>query len=363
MPALSTRGLQRTRKLFHNEHVDVYPTTVHFNQIHFWPENNRTVFTLERLERERGKHLRNIDLDTVTQFIADQDIHKLQALADNIERNGVQVPLIICDDGRLLDGNRRYFACSLLRMQHQEQGKPEPQALSDIPAQIIRAGDLKGTLELKILAEANFVQDLKVPWPLDAQARAVEQYYRQILKQKGSDEDTALAEVSNVFGITRQRAKDLLDTLVLTQEFIRGTADEQMRRRAIVEDKFVYFWEFRNKATRGRGALDGRELLDVKEMFFGFMARGKDNPIRNVKWVEPLVQSRTDSPAWRLVRESRGAKLGAVVSLMSEKKEVRKAEDKIRLFIAWLKGVSDLPGPAKTRLKELAELAREKYRE
>jgi len=336
MSLISTPDKSAQRRLFHNERINVYPSVLPLDKIHYWPTNNRTIFTFERLVRLKEKNLDKIPLEEITRFVAEQDIHKLQVLSDSIGRNGVQVPLVIRDDGKLLDGNRRYFACHWLKMQRAERGKSSPESLSQIPVQVIRKADLTETLELKILAEANFIPDLKVAWPLDAQARAVEEYYQRFRREKKADEETALAEVVAVFGIARQRAVDLLDTLELTKQFIGAgsSADEKIRRHEIVEDKFVYLWEFRNKAMKGSGALDvATELGDVKDIFFQFMAMGPNNPIKNVKQIEPLVQAKRDPTAWSLLKESKGAKLPMVVSMMNEKKGVRKAEDKIRVFL------------------------------
>jgi len=66
-------------------------------------------------------------------------------------------------------------------MQCLERGDEIPKTLDTIPVYVIRKADLKQKLELKILAEANFIRDLKVPWNLDAQARAVNAYYEESL--------------------------------------------------------------------------------------------------------------------------------------------------------------------------------------
>ncbi len=366
MPAIATPDNKAQKKLFHNQWINVYPAILPLDKIHYWPDNNRTIFTFERLCRLKKKELDKIPLEEITRFVAEQDIHKLQVLADSIGRNGVQVPLIIRDDGKLLDGNRRYFACHWLKIQCEERGKPLPESLSQIPVQIIRKADLTDTLELKILAEANFIPDLKVAWPLDAQARAVEEYYQRFRKEKKADHETAIAEVVAVFGVQKHHAEALLDTLELTKKFIAegSNIDEKLRRREIVEEKFVHLWEFRNKAMKGNRALDdATELGEVREMFFQFMARGRDNPIKNIKQIEPLIQARRDKTAWSLLKESKGAKLPVVVSMMNEKKEVRKAEDKIRVFLAWLKDADDLTPKAKTYLREVAELASKKSRD
>jgi hypothetical protein len=337
------------------------------DKIHFWAENNRTIFTFDRLERIKKTTLDKIPLEEITRFVAGQDIHKIQVLADSVERNNVQVPLVIRDDGKLLDGNRRYFACQWLKMQCLEWEKAIPESLNQIPVQVIRKVDLTPMLELKILAEANFIPDLKVPWPLDAQARAVEEYYKQIRKERKIDHEEALAEIYAVFGekLRKSHAEALLDTLKLSEQFVGegSNANEKNQRREVVEDKFVYLWEFRNKAMKGSRALDNpTELGEVREMFFQFMAKGRDNPIKNLKQIEPLIQARRDETAWSLLKESRGDKLSVVVSMMNEKKEVRRAEDKIRIFLGWLKDADDLTPKAKTYLREVAELASKRSR-
>jgi len=363
MVKIITPDNKAEKKRFHNEWVNVYPTYLALDQIHFWNENNRTIFTFERLCRLKGKEsLGDISIEDITQFVAEQGVHKIEILADSIARNGVQVPLIIRDDGKLLDGNRRYFACQWLKMLSKKRGTEPPEALTRIPVQVIRKIDLdkEETLERKILAEANFIPDLKIPWPLDAQARAVDGYYKQFKQKKKVTHEAAIIEVTSVFGINSQRANDLMESLALTKEFIKEGAseDEKIRRRAIVEEKFVYFWEFRNKAMKGRGTYkNADDLKDVKTMFFQMMAKGPDNPIKNVKQVEPLVQAKRDPTAWKILKNSKGLKVNLVVSIINEKKEIRKAEDKIRLFLSWLKDVDDITPKAREYLLKLSVLA------
>jgi len=364
MEQLSTAGIDPIKKIFHNEWIDVYPSTLSFEEIHYWPENNRTLFTFERLEAKSGKKLNELTLDEITEFVATEPIHDLSKLAKSISKSGVQVPLIVRDDGKLLDGNRRYFACSWLRMQAEKNGLPFPSVLKKIPVLIIKKSDLSTpVMELKIIAEANFIPDLKVTWPLDAQARAVEAYAQTITNKSESE---AIQELADVFGIDRPRVTELLDTLNLTKEFIEQgkTPEEKREKRRIVEGRFVYFWEFRNKGIKGRSGFEGKqELNEVKQVFFDLMDQGKDSPLKNVKQIEPLVQARRDESTWRLMRNSNGENLSLVVAIVNEKKEIRKHEDKIRLFTGWLEGVSDLSPASKNLLHRLSELASQKARE
>lgn len=366
MDKIDTSKITPQKKLFHNVLVDVYPTTLALDDIKYWKENNRTLFSFEILQRQKQKKLNELLIEEITTFVADQKIHKLSALADSIKRNGVQVPLIIRDDGLLLDGNRRYFACQWLKM---NSNKGEAQvALNNIPVLVVREKDITHEVELKILAEANFIPDLKLPWPLDAQARAVDDFLQTCMKEKKIGKDDALNDVSDVFGITKARVNDLLDTLELTKKFISEgkDKDEQNQRRGIVEEKFVYFWEFRNKAMKGRSKYSvPEELEEVEQMFFSLMAMGKSSPVKNVKQVEPLAQSKRDKTAWNILKESNGSKLSVVVNMVNDKKEIRKAEDKIRLFHAWLEDldVTELSGTANNYILKLKSLIEEKCRD
>ncbi|MDP3742717.1 MAG: ParB/RepB/Spo0J family partition protein [Methylotenera sp.] len=364
MVPISLENIQPQKKLFHNQLMDVYPTELPLDRIDFWKDNNRTIFTFEKLRRIKKKELEDISIIEIANFIADQDIHKLQILASSIKRNGVQVPLVIRDDGKLLDGNRRYFACHLIKAEYENSKIPVPEFFKKIPVLVIKKEDLTSTTELKILAEANFIPDLKVSWPLDAQARAVEDFYNEVILRV-TEHEAALAEVVSIFGINRQRVVDLLDTLKLTKSFICETDDEEERikRREIVEEKFVYFWEFLNKAMKGRGAFNNpTELSEVRNMFFGLIGKGRDTPIKNVKQVEPLVQAKRNETAWKMLGEAEGSKLSVVVSMVNDKKESRKDEDIIRVFNAWLKDAKNFSPHAKELLKEVIELATEKLR-
>lgn len=360
MPTIRTDDIQSRNMLFHNERIKVFPMLLPLENITFWKENNRTLFTFERLCRLKGKiGVNDLSIEEITKFIAEQDIHKLQILADSIARNGVLVPLIISDNGKLLDGNRRYFACQWLKMQYRDL----PREIFNIPVYVIREADLSDRLELKILAEANFVPDLKTAWPLEAQARIVEEYYLKISKDKHSDVETVFKELTNIFGISRQRTTDLLDTLKLTREFIDENTDidNRLKRRGIVEEKFLYFWEFQNKTTKGNRAYhDDDELREVKNMFFMQINKGRDTSIKNVKHVDSLVQAKRNRDTWDLLTKSKGRKLQVVATMMNNNKEMRKAEDRIRDFLFWLNNVDELNNLDKQYLQEVIRIAKSK---
>lgn len=348
---------------FHNQTVSVYWGNAHINDIKFWPQNARTVFSFERLiKKHKVQDIEQIPIETIVRELVKENVHKISTLAASIRDNGVQVPLILTDDGDLLDGNRRFFALYKLKMDFEDKGEQLPTTLKKIPVQIIRREDLDEFLEIKILAEANFIPSLKIPWPLDAKARTLSDYINKLSKTLKLSADEALANAAEAFGLEKQYVQDLIETQHITNSFIQGTKipQEKESRREVVQNKFVYFWEFRNKAMKGRGALDKEEYGEVEELFFLLMSKKLSNPIKNVKMVEPFVQSRRDEHAWDLLTEDPLSNFPIVVNHVNEKKTVRKSEDKIRLFYRWLENEKEFsPGGIKW-LEALTHLAAEK---
>lgn len=360
---ISTTGLKARKELFHDEWITVYPTEMPLAKIRYWPENDRTKFTFERLEKEQRKPLSKLSLEEIIDYVARLPIHGLDKLSRSIERNGVRVPLIVLDDRTLLDGNRRFFASHLLRNRKFKAKDVEPEVLKRIPVWIIKASALSAKQQMKILAEANFVPDLKVPWPDGAKAKTVQRYFEDCVGSRKMDRDHAVSEIAEVFAINPQRVNEWLETLSIADEFVKEATSERdtYSRRQAVEERFVYFWEFRNKAMKGSSRLEDDELPEVKDMFFKLM--GKEDGIQNIKQVEPLIRARRDEEAWGMLKESKGTKLKQVVALINEARAVQAAEDKVRQFHSWLKKLPKeevTPGVLE-RLESMVETCRQRF--
>ena len=110
---IDVTGCPSQIQIFHNEQIPVYLTELHFEKIKFWKNNLRTLLAFELLKDEYGD-LDELSLEELTALLAKRSELELIKLAKSIKSNGVRIPLIIKENGDLLDGNRRYFACSLL---------------------------------------------------------------------------------------------------------------------------------------------------------------------------------------------------------------------------------------------------------
>lgn len=325
-------GITPIKQLFHNVWIDVYPKRVHINEIKFWRENARNILDFNLLTTQEGKELDKIPERKIINFLSSQPRLKLDKLAESIKKNGVRVPLIILQDGILLDGNRRYFACKLIQYEAEDERKKLPEVLESIQTYVITAIDERN--KQKVLAEANFVDDYRVEWDLDVRANVISAYY-STCKKAGMSEDKIYAEIFDVYSVEKREVDDYISALKIANEFIRtgDNNNQQLKRRTIVQNKFLYFWEFSNKALRGRSALEKDEIPKVKGLFFLMMFNDK---FKNFKQVEPMIRSVRDEYSWNLLVKSKGTKIDMVEAIYKESKAVKSVEDKFRNFSKWL---------------------------
>ena len=330
MKNISVNGIKPELRHFHNIPINVYNRTLKLEQIDYWRENDRTLLKFQLIERFYKKPIERTSIEEIVKFLSTQKDMEVEKLAKSIKNNDVKVPLIVLNNGKLLDGNRRYFACYLLKMQSEEDHTPRPKVLDDIPVWVIKKTDITEIDELKILAEANFVDPNKVDWPDDVKARVIQKHYTKCIRS-GTSENDSLNDIVEVYGIDKQRAREYISALKLTKEFV-GIAKSQKERfslREIVQEKFVYFWEFVNKSK----GLEKRELSEVKELFFIML---KNRQLKNMKLIEPLIWAKNDEDEWKLLVDSGGSKIIQIDALHKEEKAIKSSEDKIQNFIRWL---------------------------
>ncbi len=350
---IDLKGIPPEKQLFHNIWIDVYPKRLHIDSIRFWPANARNVLDFDLLEGKFDKKLDKIPEKEIIEFLADQPRLKLADLATSIKKNGVRVPLIVLQDGTLLDGNRRYFACKLIQYEAEEKKKGLPDVLKNISAYVVKKEDTDARTIQKILAEANFVDDYRVQWTLDVKAKVIKDFY-SALESQGVDKDSIYKEILDVYSVDKREVDDYLLSLELADEFIDAGKGkkEKLKRRQIVQGKFLYFWEFYNKAYRGRGALNEEEVPKVKGLFFIMMLNDR---FKNFKQVEPMVRCIQDEHCWNMLLESKGVKMDEVQAILMEKKAIRSVDDKLRNFLNWLDKL-DVSTLTNTSLRKIEEI-------
>jgi hypothetical protein len=124
------------------------------------------------------------------------------------------MPLIVTSDKRILDGNRRYFAC--LYLYRSIEDKDEREVLESVPVWVLPTG-ISSDDEERILTELNSINDCYEKWPYSVVARRV---YRDFLAGM-----TVEALRRKYHDWTEGRLNTVIEASKTAQEFIEYHGD------------------------------------------------------------------------------------------------------------------------------------------
>jgi len=350
--------IEPVKKLFHNEKIDVYESFLAIDEILFWPENARNILDFDTLIYNKSVgnktkvKLQDIPEEEILEYLIKQPKMKLGTLKSSIKENGIQIPLIITEDRKLLDGNRRYFASKFLQQDMKHKWN-ELEQLTKIPVYLVKNKDLDANpkIQRKILAEANFVKDLREPWTPDVKAKMVSEYYFELIAQ-GYEIPAAFAEIKDVYSVAKSTASDYIKAKQLADEFWEAGdgEQEQLERKRLVEKQFVYFWEFYSKSSKGNTKLDLDDQAGAKKLFFSMV---KNNRIKSVDNVRVLIRVKKVNYLWDKLVASSGLDIDGVEILEKEHRSSKVAADKIAAFTNFIEhkfGSDKKPNDNETKL-------------
>lgn len=156
---------------FHEIEVPVWEGMVDLDKIQGWIGNPRTELHADQFQTTYGRKPND---DEMYQLVmADNDPKeglKIRELAGSIYKNGIRVPVVLTHDGRLLDGNRRYYASMFLA--REGAPKKDQKRFTRIPAIVLPEG-ISGDIEDAIITEYNFISDYRAEWPYYVKAMRV----------------------------------------------------------------------------------------------------------------------------------------------------------------------------------------------
>jgi hypothetical protein len=156
---------------FHNLDVEVFSGEVWLNKIEGWSGNPRTELHFEQFVSQYGRPPTNDEMyEMVIEDADPREGLKVVELAGNIYKNGVRVPIVTTFDGKLLDGNRRFYACTFLYKN--AKTKEEKKRVERIPAYVLTA-ETTSDVEDAIITEFNIASDFYVEWAYYTRANRV----------------------------------------------------------------------------------------------------------------------------------------------------------------------------------------------
>jgi len=266
-------------RVFHRKPVALFEGRVRTEDIQGWVDNVRISVLVKKFERDYSRRPTNKDLYTL---LLDHDREfKIKELARSIFWNGVRVPIIVDADGRLLDGNRRYFATL-----HLLKTDPENRANYETINALVLPPDVDEETKNKVIIEMNFVEDPKLDWSPYVKARLV---HKEFEMQRVPDPK----ELGDRFGWQASKIREAIETINLVNQFIAFHAQptdqgedgdgyrrlgSEMEAEILAAENYTLFWEARNKF---RDKLEAN--IRFKEWFFDMMGRSPFKSIAQVR--------------------------------------------------------------------------------
>jgi hypothetical protein len=199
---------QIKQRLYNGRRIIVWEGRVKVDSIAGWVEN-------PRIELEKKKYLSKIGQREITQdeiftlMKNDQDV-KLKDLRDDIIRNGLREPLTLSFSGKLLDGNRRFFAVKYA-LEGMPLTDPNRQDLEVVDVHVLSENATEED-EQNVLVEENFSASLKIEWPDYVKARKVIDAHEE--------DELTIDELSKKFSWAKSKIRETLRIHEIISDFI-----------------------------------------------------------------------------------------------------------------------------------------------
>ena len=95
-------------RLYNGRRLQVWEGRAKMSEIKGWAENPRIDLAKRSLQEAVGARV--LQQDELYDLMKKDSEVKLAALRDDIMKNGLREPITLSFDGKILDGNRRFFA-------------------------------------------------------------------------------------------------------------------------------------------------------------------------------------------------------------------------------------------------------------
>lgn len=195
------------QRLYNGRKLVVWEGKVKISSIKGWVENPRIELAKKKLVQKIGE--RQLTQEEITDLMKNDPDVKLKDLRDDIIKNGLREPLTLSFDGKLLDGNRRFFAIKYA-LETMPSTDPNRQDLESVDVHILNQ-DATEEDEQNVLVEENFSASLKIEWP---------DYVKAMMVVDASESGLTPEEISKKFNWNKSKIKETLKINEIISEFI-----------------------------------------------------------------------------------------------------------------------------------------------
>ncbi len=201
------------QRLYNGRKIMVWEGTVKTTAIQGWVENPRIELAKKKLISKVGA--RELTQDEIFDLMKNDAGVKLKELRDDIIKNGLREPLTLSFDGKLLDGNRRFFALKYA-LKGMPATDPNRQDLESVDAFVLTESATEED-EQNVLVEENFSASLKIEWP---------DYVKALMVDEADDDGMTIEEISKKFSWAKSKIKQTLRIQEIINEFLMYATTE-----------------------------------------------------------------------------------------------------------------------------------------
>lgn len=346
------------QRLYNGRKLQVWEGRVKVDDVQGWVDNPRIDLAKKLFMDKVGN--RELTQLEILGLMKDEPDFKLKELRDDIQKNGLREPVTLSFSGKLLDGNRRFFAIkyALETMPATDPNRPDFEVIDAY----VLFEDVSEADEENVLVEENFAPSLKIEWPDYVKAQKVIR-----LKDEGLTDD----QVAKRLAWPKARVKETVKIAEIIDEFEafaiteKNPTDESASGLGMTEHESKAMaaknYQFFNEAQKSFYNPLMTDL-DFKISFFKWIAEEKFKSFPEVRIAykayknpEALVLLLSDQP---------GAAKVAKASLDYNERVVKNSEEavgRIDSFVKFLKQleageIKKLPAATRTSLQEALEL-------
>ena len=195
------------QRLYNGRKLVVWEGKVNIESIQGWVENPRIDIAKKKLLQKVGN--RQLTQEEIFDLMKNDPDVKLKDLMNDIMKNGLREPLTLSFNGKLLDGNRRFFALKFA-LETMPVTDPNRQDLETVNVYIL-SKDSTEEDEQNVLVEENFSPSLKIEWP---------DYVKALHVVSASEVGLTEKEIAKKFSWSKTKIKETLKIHEIISEFL-----------------------------------------------------------------------------------------------------------------------------------------------
>jgi len=346
------------QRLYNGRKLQVWEGRLKVDDILGWVDNPRIDLAKKLFQDKVGN--RDLSQDEILGIMKGEPDFKLKELRDDIQKNGLREPVTLSFSGKLLDGNRRFFAIKYA-LETIPATDPNRADLEVIDAFVLFE-DVSEADEENVLVEENFAGSLKIEWPDYVKAQ-------KVLRLK--DEGLTDEEVAKRLAWAKSRVKETIRIAEIIDEFeayavaVKNPADERASGLGLTEHEAKALaaknYQFFNEAQK---SFYNPLMTDVdfKLAFFKWIAEGKFSSFPEVRIAYKAFKN--PEAMALLSADQPGAAKVAKASLDYNERVVKNSEEvagRIDAFVKFLKhleadSIRKMPAVTRANLQEALEL-------